>query len=79
MATQTVPQGPQAFACWDSSIYMAWVRSMSDMLLSKADPTVMDENTLANYGGLMHALTEAAEELQASERKSLLERNAATT
>lgn len=79
MATETVPQGPQAFAGWDSSIYMAWVRAMSDMMLCKADPTGMDEHTLANYGGLMHALTEAAEEMQASERKVLMQRKVATS
>lgn len=71
MATETVPQGPQAFSVWDSSIYMAWIRAMSDMMLSKCDPSCMDEHTLANYGGLMHALTEAAEELQAKERAAM--------
>lgn len=71
MATETVPQGPQAFAGWDSSIYMAWVRAMSDMMLTSGDPNTMAEHTLANYGGLMHALIEAAEELQAQERATM--------
>ena len=76
-ATAVAPR-PDAFAGWDSTMYMAWVRALSDMMLSKADPGQMAEHTLANYGGLLHALTEAAEEMQASERKALLERKAAT-
>lgn len=71
MATETVPQGPQAFAGWDSSTYMAWVRAMSDMMLTGGDASTMAEHTLANYGALMHALTEAAEELQAQERATM--------
>ena len=59
MATETVPQGAQAFAGWDSGIYLAWVRAMSD------------------YGGLMHALTEAAEQLAESERQEMRQRMAA--
>lgn len=76
MATETVPQGPQAFAGHDSSIFMSWVRALSDMMLTAGDPHLMAEHTLANYGGLMHALTEAAEELQRQERVELVERNA---
>lgn len=34
MATETVPQGPKAFAGWGSSMYPAWIRAMSDMMLS---------------------------------------------
>ena len=78
MATETVTQAPQAFTGWDSTMYMAWVRAMSDMMLCKADPGQMADHTLANYGGLLHALTEAAEEMQASEHKAMLERKAAT-
>ena len=69
MATETLPQGPKAFAGWESFMYLAWVRAMSDMMLSKGDPGQMDEHTLSNYGGLMHALTEAAEEMADLERQ----------
>ena len=31
MATETLPQGPKAFAGWDSSMFLAWIRAMSDM------------------------------------------------
>lgn len=71
MANETLPQGPQAFAGWDSSIYLAWVRAMADILMAKADPNQMAEETLATYGGLMHALTEAVEEMQDRERKEM--------
>ncbi len=67
MATGTLPQGPKAFTGWDSSMYLVWIRAMSDMLLSNSDPGTMDKHTLSNYGGLMHSLTEAAEEMQARE------------
>jgi len=71
MATETVPQGPKAFAGWDSTMYMAWIRALSDMMLSNADPGTMGKHTLANYGGLMHSLTEAAEEMQERERADM--------
>ena len=71
METETVPQGPKAFAGWDSTMYMAWIRALSDMMLSNADPGTMDKHTLANYGGLMHSLTEAAEEMQERERADM--------
>ena len=68
MESVTVAQGPQAFAGWDSSVFMSWLRAMSDMMLSKADGAQMAPETLSNYGGLMHALTQAANELQERER-----------
>lgn len=71
MATGTLPQGPKAFTGWDSSMYLAWARAMSDMLLSNGDPVMMDRHTLSNYGGLMHSLTEAAEEMQERERADM--------
>lgn len=67
MATETLPQAPKAFAGWDSSMYLAWIRAMSDMMLTGGDPNTMAEHTLSNYGCLMHSLTEAAEEMQARE------------
>lgn len=77
MATETLPHGPQAFAGHDSSVFMTWVRALSDMMLTAGNPHLMAEQTLANYGGLMHALTEAAEELQAKERAEFSARNKA--
>ena len=68
MATESVTTGLKAFEGFDSSIYMSWISAMSDMLLSNGDASVMDEHTLANYGGLMFAVTEAAKEVQDRER-----------
>lgn len=67
MATETVPQAPKAFAGWDSSMYLVWIRAMSDMMLCNADPGTMERHTLSNYGGLMHSLSEAAAEMQERE------------
>ena len=71
MATETLPQGPKAFAGWDSSMYLAWIRAMSDMMLTNADPGTMDRHTLSNYGRLMHSLSEAAAEMQERERAEM--------
>lgn len=70
MATEIVNDAPKAFAGWDSSIYTGWLKAMSDMMLTKGDPTAMHSETLANYGGLMNALTEALEELQERDRQA---------
>lgn len=72
MATETLPQGPKAFAGWDSSIFMAWIAAMSDMMMTGGDPAQMADETLKNYGGLMHSLTEAAEEMLERERADML-------
>lgn len=68
MATESVTTGLKAFEGYDSSIYMSWLSAMSDMLMADGDASVMAPHTLANYGGLMFAVTEAAKELQERER-----------
>ena len=68
MATETLQQAPKAFAGWDSSIYLHWLNAMSDMMLSKGGPAQMASETLSGYGGLMHQLGLAVEELAAQER-----------
>lgn len=69
MATETLTQAPNAFAGWDHSIYLGWLHAMSDMMLSKGDPSQMAPETLSSYGGLMHQLSQAVEELVEREAK----------
>ena len=69
MATEIVEQGPSAFTGFDSSVYLAWMKGLSELMMSGGDPNQLTRHTLANVGGLMYALTEAADELSAMERK----------
>lgn len=71
MATQTVPEGLEAFAGYDQSVFLQWMEALTDLVHSQGKPGLMDEQTMPNVGGLMYALVQAAKELgerQAKER-----------
>lgn len=63
MATETVPQGPQAFAGYDQGVFLQWLEALTDLVHSQGSPGLMDEHTVRNVGGLMYALVQAAQEL----------------
>ncbi|QDA56026.1 hypothetical protein [Thermomonas aquatica] len=67
-ATDSVPVAPQAFAMWDSSIYLSWINAMSDVLMCKGDPGQMAPETISSYAGLMYQLGLAVEQVSAEER-----------
>lgn len=58
-----------AFARYDQSVFLGWMEAMSDLLMSGGDTAQMAGTTLPNIGGLMFALTEAAQELAQRERE----------
>lgn len=59
--------GPKAMAYQDSSVYMAWVRSIGDLMLN-ATGDALPAGTTSNLGGLILALAEAASELEERDR-----------
>ena len=60
--------GPAAMN-FDGGTYLAWIQSMGEVLMSVQHDNVPGR-AMANYGGLILALAEAAEELQAKERSA---------
>lgn len=68
MATETLPQGPQAFAGYDQSIFLEWLEGLTDLIQSRGEPSLMDKRTMPLVGGLMHALVLASTELGERER-----------
>lgn len=60
----TNPPGPTAMGIQDASVYMGWIQSMGEVLMH-ADG--VDSRVVANYGGLILALAESADELMQKE------------
>ena len=79
MATESVTEqiteefGPKAFACYDSSVYLAWLKAIGDLMMN-ADKDCLPGRATSNLGGLVLALSEAASELAEADRASLIAR-----
>lgn len=81
MAIQSVSDparapGPAAMN-QDASVYLAWLQSMGEVLMNIRANDSIDGRAAANYGGLILALAEAAEELVDKERAELMQAKAA--
>lgn len=82
MAIQSVSDTPQftvpkAFTAHDSSIFIGWIQAMGEMAMHTNASTGIEGHVVANYGGLILALAEAAEELADKERAELMQAKAA--
>jgi hypothetical protein len=81
MAIQSVSDpirepGPAAMN-HDASVYLAWIQSMGEVLMNVRANDVIEGQAVANYGGLILALAEAAEELADKERAEMTQAKAA--
>lgn len=81
MAIQSVSDpirepGPAAMN-HDASVYLAWIQSMGEVLMNIRATDAIDGRAAANYGGLILALAEAAEEQADKERAELMQMKAA--
>lgn len=74
MATESVVEsyedkvGPRAFAVYDSSVYLAWIGAIGGVMMN-AGSDMLPGKDAANLGGLILALTEAAQEVDEKDRK----------
>lgn len=79
MATESVVEsyedkvGPKAFASYDSSIYLAWLGAIGGVMMNSGSEMLPGRDA-ANLGGLILALTEAAQEVDEQDRKRWRER-----
>lgn len=78
MATESVTKeaGLDAFACIDSSTYIAQAMAVADVMAS-GNNDQCDPRSLSNAGSLIYMLLSAATELDTAERDSLRERMSA--
>jgi len=67
-------RGPVAMGTYDSSVYLAWIETMAEVLSSVSPKTHLPGEVAASYGGLMMALSEAAKELMHREIREFHER-----
>lgn len=65
-------QALNAFKGYDKGVYMDWLAAISDVLMTGGDAAAMAKSTLPNLGGVMYALTQAAEEMDERERSARL-------
>ena len=79
MATESVVEGspemfgPKALGHYDSSVYLAWLRAIGDLMMNASrDP--LPGHATSNLGGLVLALSEAAQELAEQDRAELIAR-----
>lgn len=82
MAIQSVSDpirdpGPAAFTCHDSSVFIGWIQAMGEMAMHTNASRGIEGHVVANYGGLILALAEAAEELADKERAEWVKAKAA--
>jgi hypothetical protein len=63
MATESV--AIEAFAGYESSVFLGWIEAVGDVMLNRGE--VADSVTAQNLGGLLLALSRAANELQQRE------------
>lgn len=74
MATESVVEtlddkvGPKAFASYDSSVYLAWLGAIGGVMMNAGSEMLPGRDT-SNLGGLILALTEAAQEVDENDRK----------
>ena len=57
----------RAFDCYDSSVFLSWMKAVSDLMMSGSVENCARE-TGASLGGLLYSLSEAAEELAEREQ-----------
>lgn len=61
-------QSIKAFENYDSSVFLSWLEAVGDIMMGGGDPS--SKESVANLGGMIYALSMAAQELQERERKS---------
>jgi len=74
IVSPTAEPALEAFTAYDSGVFLDWMEAIGDMMLSGSKPENLGPSTVASIGGLMYALTRAAQELGERERQATLAR-----